>query len=162
VYSAYLQRQQTRATFWPNLELSFSDEPTPRLQLLNTGVGPAILQWAELRHDNQIMRSWGALLKADGAQDIELGYVYSTIGNSRTIGAGAVVDIFVPHAEDATDPQQQQSLRMQALNRIRGNAKVQLDLCYCSIFNECTLLLDASGPQSVVSCPERKQDGFAN
>lgn len=177
VYSAYLQRQQTRATFWPELTLSFTDEPTPRLQLLNNGVGPAILRWFEVRHAGVRMDRWGAVVQAAAAtpqgasalaaaavSPADFDYAYSSVGLTRTIKAGEVVDMLVPWPVDPklaeTDGDRTRRINLSALNLLRGNEQVQVNLCYCSIFEECWLLPDNGEPRNVAACPLAQPGDF--
>lgn len=162
VYSAYLQRAQTSASFWPNLSLSFNDVPTPRLQLINTGVGPALLQWVELRHAGKRMHSWREVLQATGAAADEFNFSISTIGNLRTLQAGETIDIFVPLADNTGSPEPAQVRQLRTLNRIRGNDQLSFALCYCSIFGECTMLPNSGHAHSVSQCPEAAPDDFTD
>lgn len=181
VYSAYLQRQQTRATFWPELSISFSDDPTPRLMLINNGVGPAILRWFQVRHAGTPVRNWhqlldltaaeperGAELKAQGFTRADIDYSYSSVGVTRTIKAGEVVDMFVPWPrglrpnDPNADPIRTLNLNLAALNLLRGNRKIEIDLCYCSIFDECTLALDSGDAKEVTQCPAAKPEDFTD
>ena len=43
-YTAYVQRQQVRASVWPILEFEGSNTPDIHFTLSNKGVGPAIIR----------------------------------------------------------------------------------------------------------------------
>ena len=50
-YTAYVQRQQVRATVWPILEFDSSNSPDIHFTLANKGVGPAIIRDVIVRVD---------------------------------------------------------------------------------------------------------------
>jgi hypothetical protein len=57
-YTAYVQRQQVRATVWPILEFDSSNSPDIHFTLANKGVGPAILRHVIVKVDGQPVRNW--------------------------------------------------------------------------------------------------------
>lgn len=158
VYSAYLQRQQTRAQFWPHLEWGFSEIPQPRLYLINNGVGPALLSGIRISVAGKEMRRWSEVLAARGADPALINYSYSSIGGSRTIMAGESIDVFTP-ASGLADPDANHQQRQALLNLLR-DPEVSLSYCYCSVFGECQTVLQGAGERVVGLCPESSTGGF--
>jgi hypothetical protein len=152
-YTAYMQRQQVRATVWPILEFSSSNEPNIRLNLENKGVGPAIIRHVVVTVDGQPVRNW------DEAMQKMLGpgqhYFSESTMSRHVLSAGESMNILVPHdangaplAFDKSNPLWTQ------MNDERH--RVGVEICYCSTLGECwTLRSDAKGSSIVETstCP---------
>ena len=61
-YTAYVQRQQVRATVWPILEFE-SGNGTIHFSLANKGVGPAIITHVVVTVDGQPVTNWTEVLE---------------------------------------------------------------------------------------------------
>jgi hypothetical protein len=55
-YTAYIQRQQVRATVWPILEFDSSNSPDIHFTLANKGVGPALIRHVMVKVDDKPVR----------------------------------------------------------------------------------------------------------
>src|SRR5881275_3693031 len=62
-YTAYMQRQQVRATVWPILEFETSNGRDIHLTLWNKGVGPAIVKNVVVTVDGQPVASWREVME---------------------------------------------------------------------------------------------------
>jgi hypothetical protein len=150
------QERMLAASVWPSLLFATSNastegEPQISFDLLNRGIGPARMRWAELRYAGTPVRNVGELLErccrtrlheTDGAR-----YPVVTSGvQNRVIGIGEWVPMLrMPRAE-AT------ARTWEALDRERH--KVQLRACYCSVLDDCWLYdSDRADPEPVSQCP---------
>src|SRR5258708_3069317 len=58
-YEAYLQRKHDRAQVWPHLELTLTSAPTgAALQVINAGIGPAVVRSVNLLVDGRPTSGW--------------------------------------------------------------------------------------------------------
>ena len=160
-YTAYMQRQQVRATVWPILEYDTSNAPDIHLTLSNKGVGPAIIKNVILRVDGQPMRNWTEALekllgpgKHPSAESDMSG---------RVLSAGESVTILTPHDphDNPLTFDRDNPLWMQ-MNKDRK--RVSIEICYCSTLGECwTLRADGSNVSSTIEtsgCPGPSATSF--
>ena len=150
------QERMLAASVWPSLLFASSNastegEPQITLDLLNRGIGPARLRWAELRYDGTSLRDAGDLLShccgalPDVAGDHRYPVVTSGIQN-RVIAAGEWVPMLRMPRSDAA------ASTWNALDRERR--KIELRACYCSVLDDCWLFDSAAeDPQPVRTCP---------
>lgn len=147
------QERMLAASVWPSLIFATSNvDPDGSRQvsfdLLNRGVGPARVRWAELRYKGTAMRDSRALLAACCGAGSDDGLHVTTSGiQRRVIGAGEWIKLLrVAQPEDA-------SAVYDALSRERRD--VHLRLCYCSVLDDCWMLDSDrnSEPEPVKRCP---------
>lgn len=126
-----------------------TNKPVARLVLKNGGVGPALIDWFEVRYKGTPYGTIDALLRACCAAAIAKaapgagGILYSNV--SQTILPPREKVVFLDIGTDA-DP----ALKT-ALNEARKD--MELKACYCSVLDECWLT-DFSGarPKKVKEC----------
>jgi hypothetical protein len=123
------------------------------LKLNNTGVGPARLRTVAISFDGKPVRTLHEMLKQ--CCDLDEGDLvqYFKSGDVRgaMIPAGRGIELF-------------RWVRTDEISGLYGlfsaaQGKITIDLCYCSVFNEC--YRSANGqrePESVESCPIQKPD----
>jgi hypothetical protein len=64
IYEAALQRKHDIAEVWPHLELStWVEGSEATLRLENTGLGPALVKYVEVRVDGKSQANWGDALQ---------------------------------------------------------------------------------------------------
>jgi len=126
-YTAYIQRQQVRAQVWPYL-IAGNDDGNQSVFVYNKGVGPAIVQSAQVLIDGKPQPDWAHVIAALGLP--EHGYSQSTL-NPGVISAGEQVRVI--HVLDKD--------RWQAF-RDGAAARMTLDICYCSTLDECWMYSD--------------------
>ncbi len=64
IYEASLQRAHDRAEVWPHLEIStWATDSIASVRLDNTGLGPAIVRFVEVRVDDHPQKNWGDALQ---------------------------------------------------------------------------------------------------
>ncbi|MCD9027897.1 hypothetical protein LDO26_06720 [Luteimonas sp. BDR2-5] len=157
VFVAYnANRTQERilaASVWPSLIFGTSNASPDggeqiSLDLLNRGVGPARVRWAEVLYDGAPVSGPSSLLVACcGATEAESGLlVMNSAIQRRVVGADEWIQFMRVRPLDAASP------TYEALGNSLGN--VRLRLCYCSVLDECWLL-DSKLPEpaAVRACP---------
>ncbi|WP_162312698.1 hypothetical protein [Pseudoxanthomonas yeongjuensis] len=133
------QERMLAASVWPSLVFGTSDlaqdgSPQLSIDLLNRGVGPARVRWAEVLYAGKPVAGPSALLAACcGDQDTtpDASIVSSAI-QRRVIGADEWIQAMrVPPS--STSPAVYAALT-------RSLPGVGMRLCYCSVLDECWLL----------------------
>lgn len=121
-YTAHVQRQQVRAQVWPYLRV-VNDDPRQAIEVLNKGVGPALVQGVQLWIDGRPQRNWDAALQTLGIPPH--GYQNSTLTGNVLSPGEQVTWILI------RDPAMY--LRFRDAYRTR----VSLDACFCSTLGDC-------------------------
>lgn len=145
------QERMLAASVWPTLQFGTSNVsvegvPQVTLDLLNRGVGPARIRWAELSHAGTAVGTLGELLQACCDHRIDTVDSFSSGLHQRVIGSDEWVQLVrLPQAgNDAALWQRLDAARHQ----------VRLRACYCSVLDDCWLLdSDREEPDSVDACP---------
>lgn len=159
-YTAYVQRQQVRATVWPILEYNTSNEPMIRFTLENKGVGPAIIRHVLVTVDGQPVRNWNeALEKMLGPG----GHKFSeSTMKGHVLSAGESMNILIPHDDEGKPLSFEKSSPLWAeLNKDR--ARVAVEICYCSTLGECWTLRSNAQDSSTTEtsrCPGESGTSF--
>lgn len=64
LYEAALQRKHDVAEVWPHLEIStWVNDTSATFQIDNTGLGPAVVQFVDVRVDGKAQRTWDDALR---------------------------------------------------------------------------------------------------
>jgi hypothetical protein len=149
-YTAYLQRQQVRAQVWPYIEFGSSNS-RHELDVMNKGVGPAIIRMVQIYVDGKPQHNWKQVYAALGLR-FEHPPLFSTI-NSVVISAGEHIRQVV-FADEAD------------FNTFVAQAKrVDMSVCYCSTLGECWLIDDREKDRAlrfreINTCPAASADDF--
>lgn len=156
-YTAYLQRQQTSAQVWPRVELSLSNID-PQLIVSNYGVGPARIIGMRVSVDDKPVKSWFQMMKAIGYSGND-GYAYIPL-NGKVLSPGAEMQIFLPSANPVSQAMFKDFLEQK-------KHKITMQVCYCSVLDECWLYDDSavrrnSRNQLVDKCPIPESEQFDN
>ena len=126
-YTAYIQRQQTRAQVWPRLLVG--NRPADRLVVVyDKGMCPAIIRSVRISVDGHPQPDWDHVVAAMGLKLSELPK-YSTI-SSVVISPGEELHL-LKFASDADYAQAMASPRQPAVQ-----------ICYCSVLNDCWIMDD--------------------
>ena len=147
-YTAHIQRQQVRAQVWPYL-LVGNDDPRQALEVLNKGVGPAMVQGVQVLIDGKPQRSWNAALRTLGIPPH--GYQNSTL-NGNVLSPGEQVT-WLRIADPAM------YLRFRDAYRTR----LSVSACFCSTLGDCWVYHDrtpGNRPEhhEVTQCPATAPD----
>ncbi|MEM1126637.1 MAG: hypothetical protein AAGI71_08300 [Bacteroidota bacterium] len=132
IYSAATDRAYARASVWPRLELSRSVMPeTFSYNVVNNGTGPALIKHTLVKLDDEYLQAWW---------DIEVfsGITQSYIGGG-TIPAGNAVNPLVYRGASTADV-------------VELDRRIDIQICYCSIYDECWIVDRSNTHESVGSC----------
>ena len=151
LYQAYLMHEQQRMSVWPYLAFShnnLSDHYT--YSLSNEGVGPARIQYVEIRYKGEPIRQWNELLEKTYSGKESAG-VYSYL-SKRVVPMNTKIDAF----------QLQLGEPSKAFRLATNDARIEV--CYCSIYDDCYLYVNDAdvSTQTVASCPDNKTQIFRN
>lgn len=148
IYQARIMSKQMQATTWPYLEIVFSNTGDQfSITVKNKGTGPAIVKDALIRLDGvpfpdtqKNADSIASLLT--GSRSVLNGY---TNINNRVVSPSEVIP-FIEINDSTSIKRFYQGLRKH---------KAQLEICYCSVFDECWIV--ASGKvEPCDRCPTTK------
>ncbi|MBN8886306.1 MAG: hypothetical protein J0I77_11350 [Rudaea sp.] len=127
-----LMQSQARASVWPFLSIGYSytsnvDPDSFIWQIDNNGVGPARVQSVSLSVDGKPMRHWEEVLVAIDAPprrnlattSLNGGVIPPSLNRETTIAAIRVND------------------REVAAHFKSSIARFRMDICYCSVYDEC-------------------------
>lgn len=155
IYQSLLMHEQQRMSVWPFLTVindnsELQGKGVSRLIISNDGVGPALVQHVGLWLDERPMRSWAELFNTlDPARQADMPY---TTLRSRVLPAGRSIEaVIIDRAADIANLQ-------------ANFARIRLDLCYCSVYQECYLLRSAvtDVTTEVPQCPAATKPAFSN
>ena len=142
VYSAYVDRQYARSSVWPRLEIYKSaneKEKSFSYSVTNNGTGPAIIEHVKVSFDSQFIKKWSDI-------DVLSNNIQSTI-NSRTLLPEQIIDALVYQGD-----------KFYAV--FNANTKIEIELCYCSIYQECWTVNRANKPKQVKQCLVKPEEAF--
>jgi hypothetical protein len=124
LYETSLVRQHQRASVWPYLEAGHSwDGQRFRVLAANTGIGPVRVEQVFLRMGEEYLVDWGALV-AQAEPRPGVGWMTSQF-SGRVLLPGDPIDLLVVEDVELAE----------RLNDLVD--EVRLEVCYCSIFDEC-------------------------
>ncbi len=147
-------RLQTEAQVWPrlvsytNLLQSEAGEPVYEVIMANRGVGPAEVRSMRVRRGDEVIRQYSDIVEAlpDFGRDVRLRRSYI---NYRIFAPSEEAVIIGAQGQDVID----------AVNTIIDGFSVEL--CYCSILNQCWLLVDDLN-SPIDQCPDHGVNEFRN
>jgi hypothetical protein len=141
IYSAFIDRAYARASVWPRLEIhrSYSDvgtKPSFLYAVTNKGTGPAVIKFARLTLNEQPIIKWADYLTLRTGRVVP--HMQSHLG-SLVLTAGEKLTPL--HVKDE-----------EAAKLLVENDNLQIELCYCSIYDECWLADRSNEPKPVAQC----------
>ena len=133
-YEATLLRQHQRASVWPHVEVTASlTAERVRLMVQNTGVGPARVRAAAVTVDGQRQDSWDDVIRTTLEEPGTVNAYHSLI-NGRVLPSGFPEEtIFTLAVDDGGAA----SALVPALRREILEGSLDVELCYCSVYDEC-------------------------
>jgi len=147
IYSAYVERAYARASVWPGLEVYQSTYQSEfKYGINNNGTGPALIKQARVTLDGQPVENWRALFDAYGLEVIT--YNQSQLSNRILPPQGVIEPVVIRGASNLSDFVDGQ------------NARVNIELCYCSIYDECWLIDRVNVSKPVKACTWPEHDLF--
>jgi hypothetical protein len=144
IYEAALQRKHDVAEVWPHLELStWVDTGTASLRLENTGIGPGLVKYVDVRVDGQPRANWDDALQALYGHEPPPHSNADVVGHALRPGDRMIL-VGVP---SKTVPR----------NFWTWVTRVTVRVCYVSVFESYWMLTDTlskgSRWETVRSCP---------
>mgnify|MGYP006205664031 CR=1 FL=1 len=139
IYSAFIDRAYARSSVWPRLEIHRTYDASKAYfsyGVNNKGTGPAVIKYAKLTYNNKVLKSWPEYLQLRGGRTV--GYVQSHIG-SKVLSAG-----------ESIKPMETRDKEVATL--LADKDGLQIELCYCSIYDECWLVDRENAPSPVAQC----------
>jgi hypothetical protein len=160
-YTAYMQRQQVRATVWPILEFDSSNDPNIHWSLSNKGVGPAIIRHVIVKVDGEPLTDWVHVFeKLTGPGQPH--YSESDM-SGRVLSAGESMTVFTPWGPDSKPIAYDRSNPVyEQMNKDR--VRLEAEICYCSTLGDCWILRGGGKTPNVTtpirSCPSPSATSF--
>lgn len=132
IYSASIDRAYARASVWPRLELfKSSGKDIFEFSVKNSGTGPAIVQYAIVEYQSEPIKRWSDITDLPKVTQSHLG--------TRIL---ASQDVIIPL-----------KYRGEEINKfIDANKHIEIELCYCSIYDECWLTSRNNTPRPIDEC----------
>jgi hypothetical protein len=159
IWQVKVAADQRAAAVWPYIQATPNRSSSPpffAIQLVNAGVGPALIRYFAVRVDGAPVRSWREFLAAISKDEAvrRAPFDEGIIG-----GAGFVMAPQVPLTAFATTSPE-------AVNELAAPAwsRIEVAFCYCSIFDDCWLSdwqtsMRGEDPAPVRSCPSEGRFG---
>lgn len=147
VYETSLIRAQQKGSAWPYVEIGYGyDGADFRYGLYNTGVGPARIGYAVVRVDGVPVSDWRQFFQNLGV-NVER---YNTSFMTRVVAAAGSVE-----ALRVSDPDIARQL-------FELQPRVSLEVCYCSVYDDCWEKLIGAEAIPVRSCNAPSDSVFTN
>lgn len=139
IYSAFIDRAYARSSVWPRVEIHSSyhnNAPYFSYIVNNKGTGPAVIKYARLSYNNKVLKSWPDYLQMLSGRAV--GHTQSNIG-SIVLSAGESIKPIETRDKEVT-------------TLLADEDSLQIELCYCSIYDECWLVDRINNPTPVAQC----------
>ncbi len=161
-------RKQQQAAVWPHLQVDLTNITTNdttgiTISVSNRGIGPARVRAANIILDGQQMVSWQELFdqmhpEASGffpRNDSRVGRTVLVPGSSVEV-VKVSTEFFrlydIASLEGVSTPEETASLVLNLRQAFRDD-RVEMELCYCSVFDDCWRVSSANrDPQTVQTC----------
>jgi len=148
VYSAYLDRAFARASVWPKVEIHSIYSSTQKklvYRVTNVGTGPALIKSAKVTYKSKAVKDWDELSILLGHENRAFSSEHIS---SRVLPTLKTIDAIVTEdenfAEDFRNAQQD----------------ISIDICYCSVFDQCWLTNNKNKPSVAASCAIDQKGSF--
>lgn len=139
IYSAFIDRAYARSSVWPRVEIHRSYDGSGAYfsyGVNNKGTGPAVIKYAKLTYNNKVLKNWPEYLQVRSGRVVS--HVQSHIG-SKVLSAG-----------ESIKPMETRDKEVATM--LAEEDGLQIELCYCSIYDECWLADRINNPTPVAQC----------
>jgi len=140
-------REYQRLSVEPYLELSNTNRDGYERLLINTGLGPARIQTVDVKIDGKEVSTWGQAVKIltnEKSTKMTTGGLWL----GRQIQARETVVLVHLKENDI------------AKKVYRNINKVNMKICYCSMYKQCWVKEDSHVPEAVKECPTNSKTKF--
>jgi len=138
IYSAYVDREYAKASVWPRLEVfrSFGGNSFS-YGISNSGTGPALIKYVTIKNDSTYIKMWKEI---EAFKNIRQSHI-----SNRTLSPQNSITPVSYQGDDAKE-------------LLKADEFISIELCYCSIYDECWVIDKNNRPESVAVCAmENKQ-----
>ncbi|MDO6446889.1 hypothetical protein Q4493_14030 [Colwellia sp. 1_MG-2023] len=140
IYSAYVDREYARASVWPRLEIFRSYNVNAfSYGVHNNGTGPALIKYAKVFDGKNYLKTWKELESFQGVRQSHL--------SNRTLSPQKSITPVSYKGKDADKLAEADKL-------------INIELCYCSIYDECWLIDRNNRPEEVEACVINEEQQF--
>jgi len=138
IYSAYVDREYARVSVWPRLEIFRSfNGASFSYGVSNNGTGPALIKYAKVQDGSKYIKTWKEI---KAFQNIRQSHI-----SNRTLSP-----------QNSITPVSYKGEKANTL--LKADALISIELCYCSIYEECWVIDKSNRPTAVEACTvENKQ-----
>ena len=127
VYQAKIMQSQLHASVWPYLEWGTTNYQKFEIIVQNKGIGPALVKNVQMKIDGKKISGYAELLDSLFGKKRQKYFFITSYLNRRVLAAGEIVKpIQVEDSLFAT--------KIDSALRIHN---FELEICYCSIYNDC-------------------------
>ena len=140
IYSAYVDRAYSRAAVWPKLEIfrNFSQN-TFSYSVTNNGTGPALINYAKIKYGSKYNERWSDVKIFKGIRQSHI--------SNRTLSPQSTITPLSYKGEDAKV-------------FLTTAESISIELCYCSIYDECWVVDTRNYPVLIESCIVNEEQAF--
>lgn len=132
IYSAYVDREYARASVWPRLEIFRSYNGNSfSYGVNNSGTGPALIKYAKVYDGSKYLKMWKDFEPFKNIRQSHL--------SNRTLSPQKSITPVSYKGKDA------QKLA-------EADNSISIELCYCSIYDECWLIDRDNRPRVIEAC----------
>jgi hypothetical protein len=155
VVQVQMMYEQQHASVWPRVVImpSYNPENGLSIHVSNPGIGPAVIQYVRASVDGAPRDNWRMTLAALLPNNTPDQFTWSTIG-----------DRIIPPGEDVRALQI--SSREDGAAVLREIGRLEVEICYCSVYDRCWNIAAAftgrSAPEEVARCPTAAAATFGN
>ena len=147
IFELHENRKFQRLSVQPYLELSNSNQDGYQKFLINTGLGPARIESVVVKVDEQRVFDWAQVVKnLTGESNVSI--LYSGVWTGRQLKAEEIVNLVRVEQKDV------------AVKLFTNDQRLNISVCYCSIYQDCWIKVNSAKPLSVEQCSENPADRF--
>jgi hypothetical protein len=140
IYSAHIDRTYSRASVWPRLEVFRSHgKGFFEYGVTNNGTGPALIKYAKIKDNNKIINYWNEIPMIGN-------FTQSHIGTRILPSLATINPIKLTGSVSA--------------EMVKIDENLTIELCYCSIYEECWVIDRSNNPTPVELCTINDADRF--
>jgi len=132
IYSAYVDREYARASVWPRLEIfrSFSANSFS-YGVTNNGTGPALIKYAKIQEGSKYIKTWQEIASFKNIRQSHI--------SNRTLSPQNSITPVSYQGKDAS-------------TLVKADDLINIELCYCSIYEECWVIDKSNHPTAIKAC----------
>ena len=146
VFQAYLERQSQHLSVWPRLELRVRTGSDFEILISNNGIGPAIVKSLKVSVDDEPVKSWHSTVQKLTGEEPQVAQINSI--QTSVIPPGT--ETLMLHIEKGSSAE----IFHQNYKRL------DVEVCYCSVFDECWLIDIEDQFEEIVECRVDVKTGF--